>query len=313
SAGLLPRRRELLAQALSAALQQVRTSSQRRLADSRRQNAEQMFELRGLRGKSGARLRQMLQRIDTETADFEHCSARIAALRAVQMRMLAAALPLLSNSALRAELATMHAASNARAFHLGARAAFSALCGRLRAVLVDVNAQASEMQQMLDASLQQLNAEHGFAFAQTPAPALAAAEAELALIERNYSRYLSLSQLWRLALPGFMDQFQRMLASKLRLVFEGAAGELERWQRAATDGIDQQLRERRRGFKRRRDALERVQVAAGELEQRIAEVEAHDAELEALRHQLNQQVDAALDCARGAGKLVLPGQRQDAA
>ncbi len=67
-----------------------------------------------------------------------------------------------------------------------------------------------------------------------------------------------------------------MLLSKLRVVFENATGEIELWNKSASAQIDSQLRERRRSFKRRREALERVQVASGELETRIAELEAQD-------------------------------------
>jgi hypothetical protein len=64
-----------------------------------------------------------------------------------------------------------------------------------------------------------------------------------------------------------------MLLSKLRVVFENAGAELELWSKAGSGQIEMQLRERRRGFARRRDSLERVQSAAGELELRIAEVQ----------------------------------------
>ena len=45
-----------------------------------------------------------------------------------------------------------------------------------------------------------------------------------------------------------------MLVSKLRVVFENASGELELWNKAASAQVDSQLRERRRGFKRRRES-----------------------------------------------------------
>ena len=73
-----------------------------------------------------------------------------------------------------------------------------------------------------------------------------------------------------------MEQFRRMLVSKLRVVFENASGELELWNKTASQQVDSQLRERRRNFRRRREALERIQNAAGELEQRITEIEAQD-------------------------------------
>lgn len=144
---------------------------------------------------------------------------------------------------------------------------------------------------MLEASYRELNAEFGFALATAPAPSLARAREELTLIGSRYGRYVGLSQGWRMAVPGFAEQFRRMLLSKLRVVFEGAAGELEQWSRAQATQIDAQLRERRQGFHRRREALQRIQGATGELERRIAEVEHTDAQLRALQQRLAALAD----------------------
>ncbi len=95
-------------------------------------------------------------------------------------------------------------------------------------------------------------------------------------IARNYSQYLGLTQALKLSEPRFLEQFRRMLLSKLRVAFENAASEIELWNKSASAQIDSQLRERRRGFKRRREALERIETASTELEQRIAEIEAQD-------------------------------------
>ena len=93
-------------------------------------------------------------------------------------------------------------------------------------------------------------------------------------------QYLGLTQALRLSQTKFMEQFRRMLMSKLRVVFENASGELELWNKMASSQVDSQLRERRRGFRRRREALERIQAASGELEHRLSELEAQDAQLQ---------------------------------
>jgi hypothetical protein len=129
---------------------------------------------------------------------------------------------------------------------------------------------------MVQASFEQLNAEFGFSFALSPVPDADRVADELALIERSYARYLGLGQAWRMAGPGAMEQFRRMLLSKLRVVFENAASEIELWSKTASGQVDVQLRERRRAFKRRREALERIQSASGELERRIAELETQE-------------------------------------
>lgn len=308
---LLPRRHQLLVKAAVGVVEQLRASAGRRLADRRRQQAEQLLELRGLRGKSGTKLRMMVERVDAEMADFERCTARLAALRAVQMRILRDLLAPLSSDALRTEVAAMQSAMGARIFNLGARSAFDTLLQRLRTSVANARKQAEEMRLMLEASFKQLNTEFGFAFSLAPVPDLAPFLTELDLIDHNYGRYLGLSQAWRLAAPGFAEQFRRMLLSKLRVVFENAAGELELWSKSATSQVEVQLRERRRNFARRREALQRVQAAAGELEQRIAEVQNQDQHVADVQARLDGLARDAILSARRQTQDAAP--RQDAA
>ena len=294
STGLLPRQRELLAGDAIAVVEHVRQVASRRIADKRRHLAEQLLELRGLRGKSGGKVRLMLQRVDAEQAEFERCIARLQAVRSVQQRQLKAALARIANPVLRAEVSAMQSALGAKPFNLGGKAAFVTLCTRLKGALVAAQQQADEIREMLDASFMQLNADFGFALARQPAPELERFTRELDLIDHNYSHYLGLLQAWRMASPGFMEQFRRMLLSKLRVVFESASSELELWSRTASNQIDQQLGDRRRTFKQRREALQRIQSAAGELEQRIAEVESQDEQLLGLQRLLDARAGDVL-------------------
>jgi hypothetical protein len=248
----------------------------------------------------------MLQRVDAESAEFERCIARLQAVRAVQQRMLKSALARISNVVLRSEVTAMQSALGARPFNLGGKAAFATLCSRLKGALESAQKQADEIREMLDASFMALNAEYGFAFAKQVQPELQRFARELDLIDHNYSHYLGLLQAWRMASPGFMEQFRRMLMSKLRVVFESACGELELWSRTASNQVDQQLGDRRRAFKQRRESLQRIQSAAGELEQRIAEVEAQDLQLAELQRLLDARADDVLGRARSRSRFAPP-------
>ena len=315
---LLPRRQQLLLQSAVGVVEQLRASAGRRLIARRRQHAEQLLELRGLRGKSAGKLRLLAQRLDAEMAEFEQCTARLAALRAVQARLLRALLAQLSSDTLRGEVSAMQSAMGGWPFKLGGKAAFDTLLLRLRTAVSNAALQAHEMHQMLEASFRQLNTDFGFVFALAPVPASSPTLGELEFIEQNYGRYLGLSQKWRMAAPGFVEQFRRMLLSKLRVVFESAAGELELWSKAATSQVEVQLRERRRGFARRREALARVQTASGELEQRIAEVQAQDENLAAMQVRLDTLAADAVTTARRLAAVPVPAppelpRRQDAA
>lgn len=289
---LLPRERELLSRAVRSALASLREQAMRRLAQRRRENAEQLLELRGLRGKSEARVRALLERLDVEVGDFERCTARVAAVRAVQQRMRRQAQAALAAEGLRAQVDAMRRAIDAMPLKLGAGRAFREAFGGLRVTLGAAREQVDEMQRMLEASFRQLNAEFGFAFAIGERLALDRFVGELALIEGSYGRYVAPAQAWRLTRKAFLDSFQRMLLSKLRVVFENAEAEIELWSRSAAAQVEGQLTEKRRTYAHRREALQRVLQAAGELEQRIAEVEQQERQLAGLQARLDATLDA---------------------
>ena len=279
---LLPQRRQVLEDVVLEGAQQIETHVARRLGDTRRQLAEQMLELRGLRGKSSSKLRLMIERVDAETAEFEQCTVRLQALRVVHSRMLKDALVGLSSDRLREEVSEMQAVMNKSLLNLGAKKAFIVLCTKLRALLTGAQRLNVEVRDMLGASFARLNAEFGFSLALSKAPEMERYIDELSLIETNYVQYLGLTQALRLSQPKFMEQFRRMLVSKLRVVFENASGDLEIWNKSTSAQVDSQLRERRRNFRRRRESLERVQTAASELELRLGEIEAQDDRLQSL-------------------------------
>jgi hypothetical protein len=184
---------------------------------------------------------------------------------------------------------------SASLLNLGAKKAFVALCARLHALLDDAQKRSNEIRDMLGASFGKLNGEFGFGLAMTKSPDLARFADELREVENGYVQYLGLSQALRLAQPKFLEQFRRMLMSKLRVVFENASAELELWNKATSSQVDSQLRERRRNFRRRRESLERVQAAASDLELRIVELETQDERAQAALRRARQLFDALRD------------------
>ena len=298
---LLPRRREVIERLVTETAQTVEQQAARRLADQRRLIAEQMLELRGLRGKNSGKVTLMIERVDREMQEFERCTERLAALRVVHARMLRELLVGLSSDSLRDEVARMQREVSATLFNLGAKKAFVALCARLRERLRQARMGGQETSSMLQATFGQLNGEYGFALTLTKQPTLERCDRELELIERSYAQYLGLSQALRLAEPRFMEQFRRMLVSKLRMAFENASGEVELWHKSASNQIDSQLRERRRAFKRRRDGLERIQAAAGDLDHRIGDLESQDARWQHLLTRIRGLTGALAQAAAAGG------------
>ncbi len=298
SEGLLPRRRETLAEAATQGAVQFQHQLTRRFGEMRRLYADQLAELRSLRGKSAGKVQMMLQRVQMEANEFEQCTARLQALRTVHARMLKEALQDLSAERLRHEVEGLQQVLGGSWLPLGARKAFIELCARLRALVELAQQRSDEIHSMLVASYAKLNAEFGFSLvADTPLDVRRYTE-DLNLIERNYVQYLGLSQAFRLAQPGFQEQFRRMLVSRLRVVFETVSNDIELWSKTSSAQVDSQLRERRRNFKRRYESLDRIQSAASDLDARLQDVQAQDERVMQLQNRLNVLVDELLVQAR---------------
>jgi len=291
-AQLLPQRRQVLEQVVSEGAQQIENHVGRHVGDARRQLAEQTMELRGLRGKNSAKVRLMLKRVDAETAEFEDCTTLLQAMRSVHARMLKDMIVDLSSDRLRDEVAEMQATMGSSILNLGARKAFVALCERLHGLLAQAQRRNGEIREMLGASFGKLNAEYGFSLTTAKPIDFDRYTSELQLIESNYVQYLGLTLALRLAQPKFMEQFRRMLVSKLRVVFENASSELELWNKAVSAQVDAQLRDRRKGFKRRRETMEKIQTAAGELESRLAELDTQDQRLQFFQTRTTELAEA---------------------
>lgn len=291
SDGLLPKRRDKLADAAVGGARQLQTQLTRRFGEMRRVCADQLLELRSLRGKSAGKVQLMIHRVQSEATEFEQCTARLHAMRSIHGRMLRSALQDLSSDRLRQEVGALQQVLGVSWLPFGARRGFIDMCARLRALIEQAQERNDEIHAMLVASFSLLNAEFGFSLvANAPLNVLRYSD-DLQLIERNYVQYLGLSQAFRLAQPGFQEQFRRMLVSRLRVVFETVSNDIELWSKTASAQVDSQLRERRRNFKRRYESLDRIQSASGELDKRLQEVQAQDERASQLQTRLSTLVD----------------------
>jgi len=284
--GLLGKRETMLRLAVEAGIVALRTEAARILNVRQRDLSEQALELQGLRGKNGSVIRHMRTRIEAEQTEFEGSNARILALRSVQGKLLREVYAVLGSTALKADMGRLAAALKRRGIKFSVRKVYGETFESLRNNLREVQATSAEIQSMLHATFRQLNAEHGFTLQAPPEPDLSGFEQQLDQIERSHVHYLGVGNMLKLAQPDFCDKLVRALASRLRVVNEAAMTEVERWSKGAGAQLDAQLKERRRNFTKRIEAVERIQGAAGSLDERLAELSAQEANLGELHRRL---------------------------
>jgi Dynamin family len=286
SEGMMGQRRAILRGAMSSGISDLRTETGRVINIRRRDLAEQMIELRGLRGKNTTVIKHMRSRIEAEQTEFDASGARIHAVRAIHLKLLREVFSALGSATLKAELRQLNDALRQPGIKLGVRKAYNDTFTRLREVLSHAKGINGEIHSMLNTSFKQLNAEFGFSLQMPREPEMVRYERDLDLVERSHTQYLGLSNTLRLAQPEFADRLVRALATRLRVVYETALGEVELWNKTAAAQLDAQLRERRKNFARRIEAIDRIQDAANTLDERLTEIDAQDHHLTGLDKKL---------------------------
>ena len=293
--GLMGQRQKILRAAAAAGIQELKSEAARALNMRRRDQTEQVLELRGLRGKNSAVIQQMRKRIEHEQAEFSSSSVRLHAIRSVHNALLGDVVRLLGMPTLKAELAGLTAALKQPGIKLRLKKIYGETFSSMRQVLHQAQTVTAEIQVMLDSAFRQINAEFGFSLQAGRAPDMTQYVQDLELIERSHLQYLGLGNVLRLAQTGFSDRLVRALSSRLRMVFESALGEVEQWNRSASAQLDTQMCERRHGFSRRLDAINRIEQAAATLDERIAELEEQELRLRALETRLGDLTLPLLD------------------
>lgn len=286
--GVLGQRQKILRTAVATGIGELRNEAGRSMNIRRRDLAEQMMELRGLRGKNGSVIRHMRTRIEQEQAEFDASGTKIHAVRSVHLKQLHDVVNLLSTPRLKVELAELTTTLKQPGIKLGLKKAYGQTFSRLREGLQKAQALNAEIQSMLDVSFRQLNAEFSFSLQAPKEPELTRYARDLDVIERSHLQYLGLGNVFRLSQPEFSERLVRALVTRLRVVYESALGEVELWNKSASSQLDAQLRERRRNFSRRLEAIERIQQAASGLDERIAEIDEQESVLNELDTKLTE-------------------------
>ncbi|AYQ26931.1 MULTISPECIES: dynamin family protein [unclassified Polaromonas] len=300
--GVMGQRQKILRTAVGGGIGELRTEAGRAMHIRRRDLAEQMIELRGLRGKNISVIKHMRSRIEQEQSEFDTSGAKIQAVRSVHLKLLREVFNLLSTPTLKAELAELTHALKQPGIKLGVKKAYGQTFSRLREGLQKSQILSGEIQSMLTASFRQLNAEFSFSLQAPKEPELIRYEHDLEQIERSHLQYLGVGNVLKLSQPEFSERLVRALATRLRVVYESALGEVELWNKSAASQLDAQLRERRRNFGRRLEAIERIQQAASGLDERIAEIDDQEKILNELDTKLTELTSHLISGTSSAAK-----------
>ena len=301
SQGVMGQRQKILRSAVATGIGELRSEAGRAINIRRRDLAEQMLELKGLRGKNTSVIKHMRSRIEQEQGEFDVSGSKIHAVRSVHLKLLREVFTLLGTGTLKTEMAELTLALRQPGIKLGVNKSYTQTFQRLRAGLRKAQSTSGEIQSMLTGTFRQLNAEYGFSLQAPKEPDLARFERDLELVERSHNQYMGMGNALRLSQPEFADRLVRALATRLRVVYETALGEVELWNKSAAAQLDAQLRELRRI-----EAIERIQQAATGLDDRIGEIDSQETALDQLSIKLTELTGHLVDIPESGASAQQP-------
>ena len=302
--GIMGKRQRILGSAMATGITDLRAETARVINIRKRDLTEQMMELKGLQGKNSAVIKHMRSRISQEQAEFDLGGAKIHAVRSVHLKLLREVFGILGSTSLKKEMMQLSGQLLEKGLKFGVKRAYGETFERLRSNLQKVQTLCGEIQAMLGATFRQLNSEHGFSLQAPAEPQMAQYLSDLDMVERSHIQYLGIGNAFKLAQPEFADRLVRALSQRLRSIHEMALGDVELWSKSAAAQLDAQLRERRRNFSRRIEAIDRIQQAAGGLEDRIQDIDQQEAALSQVELKLEELTDYLIAANQPVGPAV---------
>jgi hypothetical protein len=133
--GIMGKRQKILRSAVAVGVGELRVEAGRSIHIRRRDMAEQLDELRGLKGKNASVIKHMRTRIEQEQTEFGASGAKIHAVRSVHLKLLREVFDLLGMPALKAELAELTFALKQPGIKFGIKKAYGQTFSRLQAAL----------------------------------------------------------------------------------------------------------------------------------------------------------------------------------
>lgn len=276
------------------------------ILDARLQGlAEQLGELKGLRGKNEDVVEHMMSKVKVDKENFEKGLQRFQALRSIFSQQTNQLFTLLGMKAVRESVVKTRETMVAANFTKSIRAAMDGFFADLKDRMLQSDKQIEEIKNMMDAMYEKFSKEHGLRKADAPAFSTLRYQKELAKLERAYKEQfntaLNMIANEKMTLT---SKFFETLASRVIHVYEVANHDVENWLKAVIAPMESQVREHQLQLRRRLESIKRIYKATDTLEDRIEELEGMEKSIQAqvadlkilrqhMKNALNFEADAA--------------------
>jgi len=293
SARLIPAKRDLVAEATRTAVDALGKDVTDVLEARQRSIAEQLADLRELRGKNQDVVAHMMTRVNEDKDVFERSAHRFGAVRTVFAQQTSGLFDVIGLERLREHAGKTRRGIERSPFTKGVRNAMAEFFTTIRHDFGDAGRRANEIHDMMQAMYTRFAAESRTTPYSPPPFSMLKYQKEIDRLERAYNEHFN--TLWNMlskAKFSLTQGFFETVASRVKHVYDVANADVETWLRAVMSPLESHVREHHLQLLRRLESVKRIHVATGELEVRIAELEQQHEGFSAQVRDVNRLVDA---------------------
>jgi len=300
---LIPSKKEIVRDNTKNEIEDLINNSHLILESRLKGLAEQLEELKGLRGKNEDVVEHMMNKVKVDKENFEKGLQRFQALRSVFSQQTNELFTLLGMEALKAQVTVTRDTMISASFTKSIRNAMDSFFSDLKDRLVQSDKQIDEIKKMMDAMYDKFSKDHGLRKAEPPSFSTLRYQKELAKLERAYREQFNttLNMITNEKMT-LTTKFFETLASRVIHVYEVANRDVENWLKAVIAPMESQVREHQLQLRRRLESIKRIYKATDTLEDRIVELEgieksirAQEADLKVLRQHMSNALSFNAD------------------
>lgn len=285
---LIPAKKEIVRKQLSEELQAL-SAAQLGLVNARvRGIAEQLHELKSLRGKNQSVIAHMMRRIDVEKKEFDASLFKLQATRAVFTRLSTELYTSMGMDIVRDDIDQVREEMQRSRFFTGVREAVRNYFERIRANLDAAESKTVEIAEMMGVMYRRFSNEHGLTLALPMPFSLERYREEIVAIEGIYYKQFGTATLLTTSRVVLMEKFFDTIASRVRGCFKSANNDAEAWLKVIMAPLEAQIRQHKDQLKHRLASIQRIHDATDSLEQKIDAFESGQQELDAQKARLNE-------------------------
>ncbi|MEO8407159.1 MAG: dynamin family protein [Oxalobacteraceae bacterium] len=297
SNALIPAKKDIIRAQLMTDIESMAAAHLTVLSSRARNVAEQLMELKSLRGKNRKVIEHMMQRIDVEKMEFDESLLKLQGTRAVFTRLSMEVFTSLGMEILKEDILNARDAMQRSNFSIGLRQAVRVFFGRTRQHLALSGQKTEEIAEMMTVMYRKFSTEHGLAVSMPMPFSLQKYRNEIALIEAVYHKQFGAAAIMTTPQLVLMQKFFDSIVSRVKHSFLQANRDVEAWLKVIMAPLEAQIREHKGQLKRRLQSMQRIHLATDSLEEKIQAIEILQAQLQTDKDtmlQLQHELMAAL-------------------